>query len=231
MTDKPDIFFPLYIGDYRRDTARLTTLEHGAYLLIIMDYWVNGPPPDDDQILARVAGLPNDAWSNARSSLASFFHIADGVWRHKRIDHERNRAKASKNKAVSKAKTAANARWAGKKHAPSIAPSNARSNAQAMPITFREGDALTEQSPSTGDAARSLEKRAALPASVRGEFVDELGETFVGTWMDRGAWTDIPRSFQPKTVTAFDTIRRDARARDKLSQLGIELLAPRKKTA
>jgi uncharacterized protein YdaU (DUF1376 family) len=60
-------------------------LEHGAYLLLIMDYWRNGGLPDNDEILARIAGLTVKEWGRARASIAPLFH--DG-WKHKRIDRE-----------------------------------------------------------------------------------------------------------------------------------------------
>src|SRR5699024_9631718 len=48
MTNKVDIWMPLYVRDYLGATSRLTTEQHGAYMLLIMDDWLNGPPPDDE---------------------------------------------------------------------------------------------------------------------------------------------------------------------------------------
>jgi uncharacterized protein YdaU (DUF1376 family) len=89
---KRDAWFPFYVGDYLRDTSRLTTELHGAYLLLILDYWTKGPLPDDDAALAAITRLAPAAWKKARAALEPFFQIGDGLWRHKRIDRERDRA-------------------------------------------------------------------------------------------------------------------------------------------
>lgn len=127
--DKADVWMPLFIGDYLADTGRLTTEQHGAYFLMIMDYWRNGPPPDDAGTLAQITRLSPDAWSIAQAKLQQFFSIEQGVWRHKRIDQELAAAKENKGKAQAKAKAAAEARW-GK--GPTNAPGNAPSIPQAM---------------------------------------------------------------------------------------------------
>ena len=85
---KVDIWMPLYIGDYLADTQRLTTEQHGAYLLLIMDYWRSGRPPDNDQVLAQICKLNPDAWCNAKAMLKQYFSIEDGCWVHKRIEAE-----------------------------------------------------------------------------------------------------------------------------------------------
>jgi uncharacterized protein YdaU (DUF1376 family) len=88
MAKRP-IWMPCYITDYLRDTTRLTTEGHGAYLLLIFDYWVQGQPlPDDDEQLAAITRMSLPKWKRLRPTLAQFFQIGDGVWRHKRVDHE-----------------------------------------------------------------------------------------------------------------------------------------------
>lgn len=88
---KPDTWMPLVIGDYLKDTTRLTTEQHGAYLLLIMSYWVEGPPADDDEELAAITRLDTKAWKKNRDKLLRFFRIDGGVWRHKRVDEELER--------------------------------------------------------------------------------------------------------------------------------------------
>jgi uncharacterized protein YdaU (DUF1376 family) len=126
---KTDIWMPLYIGDYLADTSRLTTEQHGAYLLLLMDYWRSGRLPDNDQVLAQITKLSPDAWSNARAMLEQFFSIENGSWIHKRVEQELAQAVDNKAKNHQRAVDAANARW---KKQQNDATSNANSNAQAM---------------------------------------------------------------------------------------------------
>ena len=91
---RTDTWMPLYVGDYLADTGRLTTVGHGAYLLILMDYWRNGPPPDDDGSLAAIARIDRKTWDKElRSVIRSFFKLGDdGLLHQKRLDHERAHA-------------------------------------------------------------------------------------------------------------------------------------------
>ena len=119
MATKVDIWMPLYIADYLSATSRLTTEQHGAYLLLLMDYWKNGAPPDNDSVLAQITKLSPDAWANARTMLQPFFEIQDGAWFQPRVENEM--AKANHNKQANKERglKGAQARW-GNKNNPSI---------------------------------------------------------------------------------------------------------------
>jgi uncharacterized protein YdaU (DUF1376 family) len=119
MSSKVDIWMPLYVADYLSATSRLTTEQHGAYLLLLMDYWKNGPPPDNDGVLAQITRLSPSAWSDARTMLEAFFEVQSGQWSHHRVEQEL--AKANHNKEVNsrRGKAGADARY-GKKDAPTM---------------------------------------------------------------------------------------------------------------
>lgn len=119
---RPDIWMPLYIGDYLSDTQLLTTEQHGAYLLLIMAYWKNGGPlPDDDALLSKVCGLSLRRFKSQKKTLSSFFLIEENKWKKTRIDEEILRAEKHQKAAKSRGKAGAAARW-----------SNASSNAQSI---------------------------------------------------------------------------------------------------
>jgi uncharacterized protein YdaU (DUF1376 family) len=147
---KPDTWMPLFIGDYLGDTTRFNATQHGAYLLLIMDYWRNGPPPDDDDVLATAARCKPAEWKRLRPSIAEKFEISEGVWHHKRIDEELASAGERKQKAEDKARRGAEARWG--KHGGDDATGNASSNAPSIP------QALPKQCPSPSPIPSSSRK-------------------------------------------------------------------------
>lgn len=78
-------WMPFYIADYLADTGHLSTIEHGAYLLLIFHYWQNGGVPDDDTRLARIARVTPKEWREMKTTIGSFFSSG---WKHSRIERE-----------------------------------------------------------------------------------------------------------------------------------------------
>jgi uncharacterized protein YdaU (DUF1376 family) len=87
----PRPWMPLYVADYLGDTEHLSTLQHGAYCLLLFSYWRRGSLPDDDRQLANITKLSLDDWLIQRPILQAFFF--DG-WKHKRVDNELRRHEA-----------------------------------------------------------------------------------------------------------------------------------------
>lgn len=148
------VWMPLYIADYIADTNRLTTEQHGAYLLLIMDYWRNGPLPDDDAALANITRLSLPAWKKHRSTIARMFQMEDGEWRHKRIDAERLEAEENSFKYSERAKKAAAKRWSKQpskdsgEESKSTPSSGASSDASSIASSTPSGQLVECTSPS-----------------------------------------------------------------------------------
>lgn len=161
---KADIWMPLFIGDYLADTTRLTTEQHGAYLLLIMDYWRNGAPPDDDSILANITKMQQRDWKKTKNAVMTFFTLVNGAWVHSRIEKELEDATAGKKKAEEKAKKAAEARWG--KASPEHKNENVLSNASSIPQALHEECPSQSPSPSLKTPKSKTESATAsrLPA-------------------------------------------------------------------
>lgn len=98
MTAHP--WMPLYAADFLADTSHLTAAETGAYLCLIMHYWMKGGLPTDNRQLARIARMTARQWADSRETLAAFF--GEG-WTHERVDEERQKADQRSSQARDKA--------------------------------------------------------------------------------------------------------------------------------
>ena len=101
-------WMPFYIADYLADTGHLSTVEHGAYLLLIMHYWQNGGLPADDLKLSRITRLPLKEWLSIRDTIADLF---GDDWHHKRIAGELAIASETMTKRSAAGKAGASARY------------------------------------------------------------------------------------------------------------------------
>lgn len=78
-------WMPMYWGDYFANTRDLTTIQHGAYLMLIGHYWEHKGLPTDDKQLAVIVGMAPSAWKAIKGPIEAKF--LDG-WRHGRIEDE-----------------------------------------------------------------------------------------------------------------------------------------------
>ena len=97
-------YMQLYIADYLADTMHLSAEEHGAYLLLMFNYWQTGKPIPKNR-LAKIARLTNERWAGVEPSLREFFCDNGEEWVHLRIEEDLAsvREKLTKKSAAGKA--------------------------------------------------------------------------------------------------------------------------------
>jgi uncharacterized protein YdaU (DUF1376 family) len=84
----------LYVSDYLADTAHLNAQQHGAYMLLLMNYWQREKPLDNTgDRLAFVARMTPQEWNENKEILAEFFTVDGNEWTHSRIELDLNRVK------------------------------------------------------------------------------------------------------------------------------------------
>lgn len=120
---KPRTWMPLYIADYLKKTSHLRALESGAYLHLIMAYWVGGGLPTDDRQLATIAKVSDKEWKAIKPTLAAFF---GPNWTHARVEEEMAKADEVAATTSERARHAANKRWSKQ------SSSNANGNAPGI---------------------------------------------------------------------------------------------------
>jgi uncharacterized protein YdaU (DUF1376 family) len=97
------------IGDYRRDTAHLTLLEHGVYRQLIDQYYLNEKPlPLDLGKICRLMSVHTEEEKNAiKNVLEDFFMEVKNGYAHKRCEA----AIEEYHSQIEKKVKASNARW------------------------------------------------------------------------------------------------------------------------
>lgn len=109
MADFPCL--PLWTDAYLADTNHLTTEEHGAYVLLLIEAWRSADCslPDDDALLARHTLLTPAKWKTVKPIVMAFWRLDGrrGRWVQKRLKKERQKAAQKKRSA----KDSAVSRW------------------------------------------------------------------------------------------------------------------------
>lgn len=96
----------LWTDAYLGDTTHLTTLEHGAYLLLLIAMWRTKEKRliNNDERLARYAKLTNAQWARIRPTIMEFFRC-EGDWLTQgRLTDEANLVRRNSRKQSDRAK-------------------------------------------------------------------------------------------------------------------------------
>ncbi|CDF53139.1 DUF1376 domain-containing protein [Salmonella enterica subsp. enterica serovar Bovismorbificans] len=80
-------YMQLYIADYLADTMHLSAEEHGAYLLLMFNYWQTGRAIPKSR-LAKIARISSERWGAVEESLREFFIDNGTEWIHERIEND-----------------------------------------------------------------------------------------------------------------------------------------------
>lgn len=155
MTDRTDTWMPFYVGDYLAATTRLSTEQHGAYMLLLIDYWRNGPPPDDNAVLAQITKLSPASWRKARKALIGFFEVRDGALTQKRAERERARAIDITEKRRKAGEASARARAKGQQNG-STCPTHVGTNGQQTGRPSQSHTPLEQESSNGADSDRQF---------------------------------------------------------------------------
>ena len=166
-------WMPLYVADYLADTGHLSTVEHGAYMLLIMHYWQNGGLPNDDRRLARICRLTEPEWAECREIIVDMF---DDGWRHKRID-----AEAAKAEDISSKRTASAMRMHSKRAA--------SADANAVQVQTQSQPQSQEDAHASSARAEAASKSEADPMKAKSA---DLCRRLIGLFRDHGNNPNAP---------------------------------------
>ncbi|MDN7744704.1 YdaU family protein [Burkholderia multivorans] len=81
-------FYKRHIGDYLKDTAHLSLLEHGVYTRLLDVYYTRESGIPDDQAARLIGARARDEVAALKVVLGEFFELVDGTWIQQRCERE-----------------------------------------------------------------------------------------------------------------------------------------------
>lgn len=126
-------WYARYPGDYARDTAHLSLVEHGAYTLLLDHYYsTSGPLPADITALYRICRAFDETERKAVDSilLRQFFNLQSNTYHNSRADMELVRRTEQHERLSSSGRRGAEKRW---KDSQAISPAIGQDVASPQP--------------------------------------------------------------------------------------------------
>lgn len=129
-TQAPPLRLMLDISAWQSETQGMSAADRGALLALKMFFWHQGKIPDNDQILAQIAGLDLRGWKRVRQVLERKFIVKYGEWQREDWSNELDAAYEAVRKAKVKSQKGHDARW--RRNATGNASGNATGNASGV---------------------------------------------------------------------------------------------------
>lgn len=195
-------WFPIYPGDYLRDTAHLSCTEHGVYFLLLCHYYATGAPlPADIDGLCRICRASSKAEREAVNTvLDKFFAIQPDGLHNQRADRELVKRAEHHERLSNGARKTNEKRWGDYRPATRPATRPALASPQPQPQPQEKKKRAAQATPSlsfSGQHFSVTEKQDAM-----------LGEAF--PWVDRHAeyrkadsWMEANPDKRPKKANRF----------------------------
>lgn len=105
-------YYERHIGDYLKDTAHLSLLEHGVYGRLLDIYYTREGPIPEAQVMRLVGARADEERSAVRDVLNEFFTRDGENWHHARCDRELERYRDKSAKAKKSAQASVESRRA-----------------------------------------------------------------------------------------------------------------------
>jgi uncharacterized protein YdaU (DUF1376 family) len=130
-----NLWYPHYPGDYTRDTAHLTLMEHGAYRLLLDHYYSTAAPlPSDKQRLYRLCrAFHPEEQAAICAVLHDFFTLGADGYHNARADRQLIEMAAKRVKLSEQGRRGAKKRWNGPGNGPANSPAIGREIAKPQP--------------------------------------------------------------------------------------------------
>ena len=203
-------YMQLYVSDYLADTAHLTAQQHGAYLLLLMNYWQKGKPLDNtNERLQYVARMTGEEWEANKDILAEFFWIDGDTWSHTRIDNDLEKVREKSEKASKAGQRSFSVRSTGVEHSFNHKDKDKEEDKDNIKEGFdefweiyprkagkQEARKVFQRALSNATLAEILEgaRRYAADPNRQPQFT-----AHPATWLNQGRWSDEP--LPPRTTT------------------------------
>lgn len=182
-------YIQLYIADYLADTMHLQAEEHGAYLLLIFNYWQTAKPIPKNRLQA-IARVSNERWTDVERTLSEFFNDTGTHWQHDRIDSDLIKIEEKQSQAARAGRASAAARKAKNKQKSGSVATPVATDVE-IPLEQNANHKDTDTDTDTDTENRKKKQKKSKPDSWK-RFFDAYPENKKGG-TDAAAWKAAQR--------------------------------------